>query len=175
MSRRRLRCECGCKQMVYSNHLTEVTIEEHKDDTMRETVVVKRFRVTKECERPFTQELELQQFLKILAIRWRPKPKTLLQRINLVRTAWRYARRVKDAHKVMRLTHGIHERSRMLAMGKEAGFKWTKDHSIRTAVLFGAPVFMQGFLHRRFLLRAVRRQVKIDAAPPPIQEAARAA
>lgn len=153
--------------MAYMSKMTEVLIEEPTDASMRQTKIIRRFRVIKECARPFEEELGMQQFLKVITIRWRPRQKTPLQRLNLIRTAWRYARRVNDARRVMRLTHAIHERGRMIAMGERDGFKWSKDHSIRTAVLFGAPVFLQGFLNRRFLLRARRRQAKIDAAHPP--------
>lgn len=171
MSRRRIKCQCGCGQTAYSNSMSEVKIEEPTDATMRQTRIIRRFKVLNECKAAFEEELGMQQLLRVIAIRWRPRPTTRLQRVNLFRTAWRYARRLKDAHRVMRLSHAIHERGRIIAMGKEAGFKWTRDHAIRTAALFGAPVFLQGFLNRRFLLRAKRRQAKIDAATPPTIQA----
>lgn len=139
--------------------MTLVEVVEAKDETLRETKVRKRWRVTPKCKKPFEGELQMLEMLKLYTIRWRPRAKTRWQKVNVIGTFFSWCKRLGAARQVMRLNHTIYERTR--------GFGWARRHAIKSAILFGCPRFMQGFLSRRFLLRARRKQAKEAADAPP--------
>lgn len=157
MSQRKVKCQCGCGREVYPNQLTEVKVEIAKDQTLRETTN-KRWIVTRGCAQAFESELELLEVLKAIVLRWRPRQKTFWQRANFLRTLDLWWMRIGAARNVMRLNHEIYVRTK--------GFEWARRNAIQSALLFGAPRFLQEFLAGQFIAQFKRRKAR-DAARPP--------
>lgn len=114
-----------------------------------------RVHVARSCKDAYETELGLTKMLQVVARRWAPEPKTFWQKANVFRTLHQWWLRIGAAVEVMKNSHAINERTK--------GFEWARRHAIQSAVLFGCPRFMQGFLARRFLVRTKRREAK-DAA-----------
>lgn len=146
--RMKQQCDCGCGGADYHNRLATVEAEEAIDGNIRQTRTAKRFWVLRECREPFERELGLMIMLEKLVRAWAPKPKTFLQRLNVPRTFYWWCRRVAVARQVMRIQHAIHERTR--------GFEYAKVRALSSALLFGAPRFMQGLLAWLFIRRLRR-------------------
>lgn len=72
-------------------------------------------------------------------------------------------RRVGAAIKVMRLQHAIHERVH--------GFEFARIKATRSAILFGAPRFMQGLLARWFKPGMERAYTNATRKTPEPEEA----
>lgn len=150
--RQKVACQCGCGEFGYYNQLEEVKIEQASDHARRQTKLTKRFFVLRKCKPLFEDELRLIKALQILNYIWVPKPKTFHQKCNVALTLYNWCRRMGMARQVMRMVHAIDERTK--------GFDAAHDHAMRSSILFGAPRFLQGFLARRFLLRAKRKEAK---------------
>jgi hypothetical protein len=142
MSKKLVRCECGCGKELYFNQLVLLEVQEASDKTLRKTKTHRRFFVTPQCREPFTDELALMEILQALARAWAPKKKTVFQELNIVGTFINWCRRMSAARQVLRIQHGIWERTK--------GFDYARKRALRSAFLFGCPRFMQGFLAKRF-------------------------
>lgn len=148
----RVECECGCGKFAYHSQLAQIEVEHADDKNRRKSGRRRIYWVTKACQKPFEEELGLQKVLTDLVLAWRPTP----------RTKWRFwlwpivfnnwLRRLGVARRVMQLTHEIYERPR--------GFEYARVHATNSAVMFGAPHFLQGFLARRM---AKRLKKEVDA------------
>jgi hypothetical protein len=138
-------CECGCGKEVYFNKLTLLEVEEAKDETRRE-VKQRRFFVTAECKEPFEQELVLEQLVQALVKAWvrAPASRGFLERLFFPWTFYVWIRRLFVAKKVMQMQHAIWERRK--------GFDYARKRAVRSAVLFGAPSVLRGWLFKRFSL-----------------------
>jgi hypothetical protein len=151
-------CDCGCGGMAYHSQMVVVEAEQAIDKSLRRTTTSKRFWVLRDCKEPFEEELAMTILLRQLATAWVPKPQKKLWLIN----AWlnplypwplhlfNFIRRVNAARKVMRLQHAVWERTR--------GFEYARTRAMNSALLFGAPRFMQGFLARRLTRRLAKAE-----------------
>lgn len=146
MSGKKLVCECNCGRSAYFNKMVEVVVERAIDHTLRQTQTAKRFLVLKQCKEPFEEELAMKFMLQQIAQAWQRKlPLSPWRWVNpfhpmLLFVNW--IRRINAARRVMRLQHAIFERT--------LGFSYARKRAVNSAVLFGAPRWMQGFLARRF-------------------------
>lgn len=168
MSRERTKqlCQCGCGVSEWPHKLVQVSIEQAVDISLRQTTTSRRFWVRKQCETAWTEELGMMVLLEQLIRAYPPPARSRWWLIyfwlnpfypwpRVLRSWWC---RVGAARKVLRLTHAIYERTK--------GFDYARDRAMRSAVLFGCPRFLQGFLAKRFLIRAKRRKAKEDGASP---------
>lgn len=153
-------CDCGCGREVYHNQLKEIKVEEAIDETLRQSQTKARFWVTPQCVAPYTEELKLMTCLQIIVQAHPPSMQTRYWLINawlnpfypwprILRSWWR---RVGGALRVMKLQHAIWERTK--------GFDYARTRAKQSAVLFGAPRFMQGFLARRYTKRLAAQNKK---------------
>ena len=149
MNRQKVKCQCGCNREAYANQLTEVVVDVATDQTLRQAKTKQRFRVLRQCQKPFEEELGMMTCLQLIVNQWAPKPKTLAQKLNVLATLDQWWLRIGAALKVMRLQHAIYERTR--------GFDYARQRALQSAILFGCPRFLQGFLSKR-LLAAARRK-----------------
>lgn len=149
-----VQCGCGCGKQFHTSQLTTVEICQALDAEGKRTQLT-RVIVGRACKEPYEIEMGLLKMLQVVSRRWAPKPKTFWQRVNVFGTFHQWIQRIGAAVEVMKTVHAINERNK--------GFEWAKRHAVQSAVLFGCPRFMQGFLSRRFLLRAKRRKDKEDA------------
>lgn len=170
------RCDCGCYREQYHSQLVVVTIEQAIDPSLRQTSTSQRFWVLRECKEKFEEELGMMVLLNQLVRAWPPPPKTRWWLINAwlnplypwptrLRSWWR---RVGAAKKVMQLQHAIYERPNKIRFGEKEGFERTRQKAMQSAILFGAPRFLQGFLANRFLIRAKRKASKDATRAPTI-------
>lgn len=168
-------CACGCGRKAFHSQLVEVTIEHAVDASLRQTKKGSGFWVTMACREPFEQELGLMILLKQLVQAYTPKPRSRWYLVNfwlnpirpyqLLRSWWR---RVGAACRVMQIQHGIWERPKQMLLGREKGFEWTRRHALQSAILFGAPRFLQNWLNLQMVRRAEKRKAKEDGARPTI-------
>lgn len=142
-SREQQVCGCGCGQLGYWSHMTEVKVEQATDESGRQTQLVKRFHVLYACRAPFEEELALMRHL------------ALILQCYASKSFWRRLPRIRQ---VTRCQHAIYARTH--------GFRWAHDHALRSALLFACPRFMQGFLARRFLIRAKRKEANAARTYP---------
>ncbi len=147
-SREKVVCQCGCDTPAYWSELTEIRVEQATDESARQTHLVKRFWVLRECKAPFEEELALMRNL------------TLILHVYAKKSFWKRLTRVRQ---VTRCQHAIYERTH--------GFKFAHDHAMRSALLFACPRFLQGFLARRFLLKTKRKQLRDATRTPTLTEA----
>lgn len=149
-------CQCGCGREVYANRLTEVTIDQALDKTLRISRTRKRFWVTRECKEAFEEELGMLHLLEQLARAWAPVPRSQWWLINFwlnplypwPRVFWSYCRRIRAGRRVMQLQHAIYERNK--------GFQYARARAIQSLIMFASPRFLQNFLARRFIGRLKR-------------------
>lgn len=165
-SSKQVKCDCGCGRMAYHSQLTMVTREHPVDDSLRQTATSRRFWVTRQCKKPFEEELVMMEGLNNLVKLYPPPARTRYWLIN----AWlnpfypwprlfrSWCRRVKQARKVMQLQHAIFERPK--------GFEYAHDRALKSALLFGCPGFMQNWLMKRFIAQAEKE--KEDATSPEL-------
>lgn len=167
-------CDCQCGRMAYHSQLVEVAIEQAIDISLRQAKTTKRFWVLRDCKEAFEEELGLMVLLNQLVRAYPPAAQTRWWLVNawlnpfypwpwLLRSWWR---RVGAARKIMQIQHGIYVRPKQILLGPRAGFEWAHRHAMQSAILFGCPRFLQGFLAKRFLIRAKRRKAKEDGARP---------
>jgi hypothetical protein len=160
-------CDCGCGREVYHNQLVQVIVETPVDETLRQAKTRQRFWVTRECEQPYKEELILMHKLMEITVHYAPRPRTRYWLINAwlnpfypwprhLRNWWR---RVGGAVRVMKLQHAIYERTR--------GFDYARERALQSAVLCGCPRFMQGFLAKRYMLKAKKKEAKANGTRPP--------
>jgi hypothetical protein len=168
-------CDCGCGQKVYHNQLVEVTVETPVDETLRQAKTKTRFWVTRKCKEPYEEELALMRSLMMITVHYAPKPSTRWWLVNawlnpfypwprLLRDWWR---RIGGAVKIMRIQHAIYIRPFQLRYGPKEGFQRAHDRALQSAILCGCPRFMQGFLAKRYLVKAKNREKEANAARPP--------
>lgn len=148
-----LTCECGCGKTAYYNQLVEVVVEQAVDKTLRQTEEKQRFLVLRACKKPFEEELGYMTLLLIIANKWAPTRKTWAQKLNVLRTFDLWVMRIGQARQVMRLQHATYERTK--------GFEYARKRAWRSAVMFGCPRFIQGFVARQFL-RKMKREAKYE-------------
>jgi hypothetical protein len=146
-------CDCGCGGKAYHSQMVTIETEQAIDKDLRKTGTTKRFWVLPKCREPFERELALTVMVQTMSKAWAPPPVTRWWLLN----AWfnplypwpkhliNWIRRLNAARQVMKMQHAIWERTR--------GFEYAKVHATNSAILFGAPRFMQGFLARRFTKR----------------------
>ena len=155
-------CDCGCQGTAYHNQMVQVEAEEAVDKDLRKTGTTRRFWVLRECREAFEHELALTIMVRKLAQVWAPPPVKRWWLLNawlnpLYPWPWifyNWIRRINAARQILRMQHAIWERTR--------GFEYAKVHAINSAVLFGAPRFMQGFLARRFTARLRKATLRIS-------------
>lgn len=158
-------CDCGCGREVYHNQLVVVAIDTAIDETLRVSKTTKRFWVTRFCKVPFEEELGMMVLLEQLLRAWTPAPRSRWWLVNAwlnpfypwPQNLYRWWRRVHAARRVMRLQHAIWERNK--------GFEYARARAMQSAILFGTPRFLQGFLARRFMGRLKRIEERHDAVP----------
>jgi hypothetical protein len=164
MSRRgRLKrtCDCGCGRRVYQNKLVQVTVDQAIDQTLRVSKTTKRFFVTADCAEPFEEELGMMVLLEQLIRAWTPDPRSRWWLVNAwlnplypwPKNIYRWWRRVGAARRVMRLQHAIYERNK--------GFAYARARALQSAIMFGAPRFVQGFLARRLTGRLKKIEAEL--------------
>jgi hypothetical protein len=150
-------CECGCGVEVFQNQLTMVKVERAVDETLRQTTR-RTFYVRRECKEAFEEELQCMALLALIVTKYPPPGRTRYWLVNawlnpfwpwprLLRAWWR---RVGASLQVMRLQHAIFVRTR--------GFDYARIRARQSAILFGVPRFMQGFLSKRFTRKLIKAE-----------------
>lgn len=143
-------CMCGCGGKAYHSQMVTVEVEQAIDHDIRKTGTTKRFWVLPKCRKPFEEELALTIILQKLVKAWAPKPLKWWQVTHWPLCLANWIRRIAMARRVMRLQYGIWARTK--------GFEYARMHATNSALLFGAPRFMQGWLARRFG-RKMRKEI----------------
>jgi hypothetical protein len=179
MARERMKvvCDCGCGQVAYHSQLTQVIIETPVDETLRQAKTRKRFWVLRGCREAYEEELALMRSLMMITIHFAPKPPVRWGLVNawlnpfypwprLLHAWWR---RIGGAIKVMRIQHAIYIRPYQLRYGPKEGFQRAHDRALQSAILCGCPRFMQGFLAKRYMLKAKKKEkeAKANGTRPP--------
>lgn len=160
MARERMKvvCDCGCGREVYHNQLVEVTVETPVDETLRQAKTKKRFWVTPACQQPYQEELAMMHALMVITMKCAPQPRTRWWLVNAwlnpfypwPRILYRWWLRVGASVRVMKLQHAIYERTK--------GFEYARERAMQSAILCACPRFMQGFLAKRYTIKAKRKQ-----------------
>jgi hypothetical protein len=156
--RMKVACDCGCGRKAYHNQMVIVEAEQAVDREMRKAGMTKRFWVLRECREAFEEELALTVMLQKLVTVWAPPARGRWALVNAwlnpfypwPRLLYNWIRRVNAARNVMRMQQAVWERTR--------GFDYAKVHATNSAILFGAPRFMQGFLAKRFSKRLAKAE-----------------
>lgn len=167
-------CDCLCGRTAFHSQLKEVAIEQAIDPSLRQTATAQRFWVHPLCEKDFLDELGGMVLINQLVRAWTPPTRT---RYWLIRfwfipshpwsDLYRWWRRIGASVKVLRLQHAIYERPYKIRYGEIEGFARVRRKAMQSAILFGCPRFMQGFLYNRLMLRAKRKALR-DAARTPV-------
>jgi hypothetical protein len=141
-----------------------VEIEQAIDNDLRKTGTKKMFWVLPKCRKQFEIELALTILVQKTAQAWAPPARGKWWLVNAwlnpyypwPRLLYNWIRRISVARQIMRMQHAIWERTR--------GFEYAKIHATNSAILFGAPRFMQGFLARRMMqrLKAAKEKSSLD-------------
>lgn len=141
-------CECGCGGEGFFNQMVEVKKERAVDETLLKRVTERTFLVLSRCREPFEEELALMELLQQLVVAMAPRGRRWsLLRYWFVPSApyvdlHDYCLRFGRAVQVMRLQHGIYERTR--------GYEYARRRALRSGILFASPRFLQGFISKRF-------------------------
>lgn len=121
----KLVCDCGCGVPEFLNKLKTVEIEQALDESLRSTIVSRRFLVRSECEKDFIHELQAKRVLEDIVRRYKSRHSSVFLRVLRVRN-------------VMRLQHVVNIRN----MGAERTVKKVR----RTGILFLSPHWLAGWL-----------------------------